>query len=147
MSHTNDPVIVEQDFNQPIQKVWKAITEIEQMKRWFFEQIESFKPEVGFETQFDVHLEHKTYPHLWKLTEVIPPKKITYNWKYGGYPGDSFVTFELKDLGEKIKLTLTHQIVESFPADDPVFSRESTVEGWNYFIKKSLKEYLRNRTE
>ena len=33
------PVIVEQSFDQPIEKVWAAITELDQMIQWFFENI------------------------------------------------------------------------------------------------------------
>ena len=142
MRKTDDPVIVEQIFNSSIDKVWKAITELNQMTQWFFENIPSFKPEVGFETRFDVHVEDKTFPHLWKITEVIPMKKITYNWRYEGYLGDAYVTFELFELNGQTKLKLTYKVVVSFSEDIPEFSRKMAIEGWSYFIKASLKEYL-----
>ena len=50
MRNTDKPVIVEQIFNTTIANVWDAITELDQMKQWYFNNIESFKPEVGFET-------------------------------------------------------------------------------------------------
>jgi len=112
------------------------------MKQWFFENIESFKPEVGFETQFNVQSQDRNFLHLWKLTEVVSMKRITYNWKYEGYPGDSIVMFELLEQNDQTKLRLTHKVMESFPEDIPEFSRESGIEGWSYFIKKSLKEFL-----
>lgn len=142
VKNNEKPVIVEQIFNTPISVIWKAITNRDQMKQWFFENIESFRPEVGFETKFNVKTQERNFLHLWKLTEVIPLKKITYNWKYEGYPGDSFVTFELFEMKNHTKLKLTHNVVESFPNDIPEFTRESCLEGWNYFIRKSLKEYL-----
>ena len=67
---------------------------------------------------------------------------ITYNWKYEGYPGDSFVVFELFEQNNSTKLRLTHNVQESFPQNVPEFSREMCVEGWTFFIKESLKEYL-----
>ena len=142
MKKTDEPVIVEQIFNTSIDKVWNAITELDQMTQWFFENIPSFKPEVGFETRFDVHVEDKIFPHLWKITEVIPMEKITYNWHYEGYAGDAYVTFELFELNDQTKLRLTNTVVESFSEDIPEFSRKMTIEGWSYFIKASLKEYL-----
>ena len=142
MKNNDEPVIVEQIFNASIGKVWNAITELDQMKKWFFENIASFRPEVGFETRFDVQNEDRKFPHIWKLTEVIPMERITYNWKYGGYPGESFVTFELFEKDHHTKLKLTHKVVESFPQDIPEFERESCIEGWNYFIRKNLKKYL-----
>jgi hypothetical protein len=53
--------------------------------------------------------------------------------------------FELFKQDNLIKLRLTHQVQESFPGDIPEFSRESCVEGWTFFIKKSLKEFLEKK--
>ena len=142
MNNTNTPVIVEQIFNASLVKVWEAITELNQMKQWFFENIEHFETIKGFETQFIVQVENRTFTHLWKLTEVIPFKKITYNWKYKEYEGDSFVTFELFEKNNQVELKLTHKVVAEFPNDIPEFSRESCLDGWNYFIGQRLKDYL-----
>ena len=142
MKTTDEPVIVEQFFNKSIEKVWNAITEIDQMKEWFFNNIEAFEPKVGFETQFVVRNEDRIFTHLWKITEAIPNQRLTYNWKYEEYPGDSFVAFELIDENQRVKLRLTHNVVEKFPEGIPEFSHESGVEGWSYFIKGTLKTYL-----
>ncbi|MEO6721895.1 MAG: SRPBCC domain-containing protein, partial [Ferruginibacter sp.] len=69
-------------------------------------------------------------------------KKLTYSWKYDGYPGESFVTFEIFEEGDKTKLVLTHKGLETFPADNPDFKKENFVMGWNDIIGKSLLEYL-----
>ena len=142
MRKNDEPIIVEQTFNTSIDIVWNSITEIDQMRQWFFDNIPSFKPEVGFETQFSVQSQNRNFLHMWKVTEVVPKKMITYNWKYNGYPGDSFVVFELFKQNNLTKLRLTHQVRESFPEDVPEFSRESCVDGWNFFIRESLKEFL-----
>ena len=147
MKKDNEPVIVEQSFDASIDTVWKSITDIDLMRQWYFENIPDFKPEVGFETQFNVESQGRNFMHMWKVTEVVPNKKITYNWKYGGYTGDSFVVFELFKQNNLTKLRLTHQVLTSFPAHIPEFSRESCVEGWRFFIKKSLKEYLKNNID
>ena len=94
MRKNDEPIIVEQTFNTSIDTVWNSITEIDQMRQWYFENIPSFKPEVGFETQFNVQSQDRNFLHMWKVTEVVPLKMIIYNWKYEGYPGDSFVVFE-----------------------------------------------------
>jgi len=54
MKKNEEPIIVEQTFNTSVDTVWNALTEIDQMRKWYFESIPSFKPEVGFETQFNV---------------------------------------------------------------------------------------------
>lgn len=142
MRSTDEPIIVEQIFNTSIQNVWNAITRLEQMKHWYFENIDSFQAEVGYETQFEVQVENRKFTHLWKVTEVMPNKMIGYKWKYEEYPGDSVVTFELIEERNQVKLRLIHDVMESFPEDIPEFSRESGIQGWNYFIAKNLKAYL-----
>ena len=111
-----------------------------------FRNIESFIPEVGFGTKFIVEIEDRKFTHLWKLTEVIPFQKITYNWKYEEYPGDSFVTFDITAMKNLAKLRVSCEVVESFPDNIPEFAQESTVQGWNYIIRKNLKEYLDSKS-
>jgi len=142
MRITDEPLVVEHIFKTSLNRVWNAITKLEEMKQWFFDNIVSFQAEVGFETQFLVQVEDRKFTHLWKITKVVPFQKITYNWKYEEYPGDSYVTFELNEEKGHVKLRLLVDVVEDFPAGVPEFSRESCIQGWNYFIGKNLKEYL-----
>ncbi|SNR52273.1 SRPBCC family protein [Lutibacter flavus] len=141
----NEIISVEQQFNLPADRIWNAITNINEMKQWFFSNIESFKPEVGFKTEFKVNSQDRIFTHLWKITEVEPFVKIVYNWKYDTYPGDSFVHFELFKKEHSTILKVTSKVIESFPKNVPEFKSESCREGWNYFIKKNLKNYLENK--
>ena len=136
------PIIVEQTFNAPIAVVWRAITDKEQMRQWFFETMTDFKPEPGFETHFNVRSDDRDFQHMWKVTEVVPEKRIAYDWRYGGYPGNSTVVWELSETPNGTQLSLTHEELEPFPQDDPVFSRESGQAGWDYLIHESLKAFL-----
>ena len=140
----NNPIVVEQTYDAPIEVVWKAITDKDQMRQWFFKPMTEFEPEIGFETQFDVRCEGKDYLHLWKVTDVVPQKRISYQWRYGGYPGDSSVTWELSEGRDGTKLLLTHAGHETIQGD-PIFSRESGVAGWSYFLHDSLKAFLEER--
>jgi len=142
MKTSEDPVIVEQSFNTTVDKVWRAITNRDEMIQWFFPNIETFSPEVGFETQFEVNVEDRTFTHLWKLTEVVPFKSIKYNWRYQEYAGNSFVNFELFEENGGVNLKLTHSVIEDFESGIPEFNRDSCVGGWNYFINQNLTKYL-----
>lgn len=142
MKKTDPPIIVKQRFENSINEVWAALTDVDLMKQWFFDNIVSFKPEVGFATEFVVHNEGRNFTHLWEITEVISNEKIVYNWKYKEYPGDSFVTFELFEGENHVTLTLSTKVAENFPHDIPEFKRESAINGWNYFIKERLKQFL-----
>ena len=140
----NDVIITEQDFEQPIQSVWKAITNKSQMQDWFFDNIPEFKAEVGFKTQFMVETENRKFLHLWEIVEVIPNKKIKYNWRYQDYNGEAFVSFELTGDETKTDLKVICEVIDSFDDSIPEFKNESCQAGWDYFIKDSLKQYLEN---
>ena len=142
MKKTDLPIIVKATYPVSIEKVWAAITKVEQMTQWFFNNIKSFQPSVGFETQFVVQNEGRTFTHLWKVTEVIPLQKISYNWKYQEYSGDGYVVFELTKVPEGTQLQLTSIITKDYPDGIPEFKRESSIAGWEYFIGQELKNYL-----
>ena len=139
-----EPIIKEVLLNAPVSKVWKALTDSNEMKNWYFD-IPEFKPEVGRKFQFYGGTEEKQYLHLCQVTEVIPEKKLTHSWNYDGYAGRSFVTFELTPQGEKTEVTLTHKGLETFPADNPDLKKENFMEGWNSIIGTSLKAYVEKK--
>ncbi len=139
---SSNPIVIERLFNAPISQVWKAITDREEMKKWYF-NIEEFKAEVGFRFQFLAGEEHgKQYLHLCEVKEVIPGEKLCYSWRYDGYTGDSLLTFELVEQNEKTLLELTHQGIETFASGGADFARESFLQGWTYFMDTALKNYL-----
>ena len=80
MQKPDEPIVVEQTFDSYIGTVWDAIKKVEQMRQWYFKNIPSFRPEVGFETQFNVQSEERDFLHRWKVTEVVSQKKIVYNF-------------------------------------------------------------------
>ncbi len=141
-SAESEPVVVQQTYQTPVAKVWKAITDVGQMRKWYFDTIRDFRAEVGFETAFDVQCEGNVYPHLWKVTEVISQQTLAYQWRYGGYVGDSVVTWQLSETPDGPELTLTHTIHQPFPQDLDVLSRESCLAGWQSFLQNSLKAFL-----
>ena len=141
MKKTDPPVVVEQIINAPISKVWNAISDLTEMHAWFFEEIESFEPTAGFETQFQIEHEGKTYLHQWKIIEVEPGKRIVYDWQYEHCEGQGKVEWDLVATEVGTKLTLTNSVVESFPDDDPAFTRESCEGGWQFLLER-LTEHL-----
>ncbi|HEX2395264.1 MAG TPA: SRPBCC domain-containing protein [Bacteroidales bacterium] len=135
------PVVLERVFNAPVSKVWRALTNPEEMKKWYFD-IPGFRPEVGFRFSFYGGTEQKQYLHLCQITEVIAGKKISYSWKYDGYTGNSLVTFDLSDVEGKTRLKLTHSGLETFPAGIPDLAKENFIQGWNEIINSSLAEHV-----
>jgi uncharacterized protein YndB with AHSA1/START domain len=138
--------IIERTYNAPIEKLWLAITDKNEMKHWYFD-LREFKPEVGFEFEFTGGEEGgKQYLHLCKVTEVIPGKKITYSWRYDGYEGISFVSFELFAEGAQTRLQLTHAGLDTFPANIPDFAKGNFAAGWTHILGTALKTYTETKT-
>jgi uncharacterized protein YndB with AHSA1/START domain len=137
-----EPFVIEQTYNAPVEKVWQAITDNDQMKQWYF-KLEEFKPEVGFEFEFTGgSKDGPKYTHVCKVTEVIPGRKLTHTWKYKDYEGDSSVTWELFPEGDKTRLRLTHVGLETFPQNNPDFEKTSFSKGWTFITGTSLKNFV-----
>lgn len=144
MKTTEEPIVVVQSIAAPVEDVWSAITEKDQMVQWFFDNIPEFQPEVGFSTEFQVTNEGRTFTHCWKVVRAVPHQVVEYQWNYREYQGDSLVTFELTPEGSTTQIKLTHAATEDFDDSVPEFQRESGVNGWNYLISERLKIYLEN---
>jgi uncharacterized protein YndB with AHSA1/START domain len=134
--------VIERTYNAPVEKVWNALTDKDQMKEWYF-KLDEFRPEPGFEFSFagQGHKGEK-YIHLCKVLEVVKHKRLSYSWTYKDYPGYSVVTFELFSEGGNTRLVLTHAGLETFVQDNADFARESFAAGWTELIGKLLKQYV-----
>lgn len=136
------PFTIERVYNAPSDRVWEAITDKDKMKQWYFD-LSEFKPEIGFEFQF-YGQGHKgeQYLHVCKITDVEPGRKLRYSWSYKGYEGMSYVTFELFPEGDKTRLKLTHEGLETFMTTNPDFAKESFMKGWTELIGTYLKNFV-----
>jgi uncharacterized protein YndB with AHSA1/START domain len=146
MTETNNlvgAIIVERTFDAPVAGVWSALTDVNEMRQWYFD-LKDFKAEIGSEFEFVVEHEGNTHHHLCKVTEVIPEKKIAYTWRYKGEPGDSLVTFELFPEGNKTRLKLTHTGIETFPKT-PAYARKNFETGWTAIIGSELKQFVERK--
>jgi uncharacterized protein YndB with AHSA1/START domain len=139
---SSTPIVVEQSFPVPPEAVWRAITKPDLMRQWYFEPIEDFRPEVGFETQFDIEVNGRIFRHQWEVTEVEPGTSITYTWRYEGFPGLGATQWKLSETDEGAKLIVISTGIESFSQDIPEFTRESGQAGWEYFIQQRLPNFL-----
>ena len=141
-----DPVIVKQRFKCDPKTLWSAITTHKEMIQWFFENIPEFRPEVGFKVAFTIENEGRLFQHLWEIKEVIPMKRIVYDWRYTGYQGSSSVTFEIEALAEGAELSVYQKNDIPYDPSIPEFTRESCEGGWQYFIRNRLKVHLNDNS-
>ena len=137
-----EPIILANTFPVNKEKAWSAITDLNEMRQWFFDNIPDFKPEVGFKTTFPVQSTDREFVHLWEVVAVDPGNSITVKWQFEGFDGVSLVTFDLEEQDSGTELTLTAKETKPFPREVPEFKRESGVAGWQYFIEQELAKYL-----
>jgi uncharacterized protein YndB with AHSA1/START domain len=141
------PLIIERIFNAPLTRVWRALTESEDMKHWYFD-IPDFKPEPGFVFSFPGNIDGKDFIHRCKITEVVLLKKIAYTMAFDinsiqtDLVVETQVSFELEPEGDKTKLTLIHEGLENFPEGLKHFAFDDFVKGWGLQFDEKLKGFL-----
>lgn len=132
-------VVVERTFHASVEEVWKALTDKDQLKEWYFE-VSDFEPVPGFEFRFYGENEGIRFLHICTVVEVERGRRLSYTWRYEGYPGESLVTFDLVSEGtERTRLTVTHRGLDTFPADSPHFVVENFNAGWNGLFGQLLR--------
>jgi len=86
-------LITEHVYSVEIKRAWRALTNTEEMRIWYFPQVEDFKPIVGFEFVFAD--DGSPYQKSWRVTHVEDGRVLSHTWDYKFFPGSSLVTFEL----------------------------------------------------
>lgn len=141
MKTTEAPVTVTQTFPCSASTLWSALTNIEEMRRWYFDNIPGFNPRVGFTTEFVVANEDRTFTHCWEILEAQVNEKLSYRWTYSEYEGEAIAHFSLSG-SDPVVLTVTMEVLADFDDSVTEFTLESCQGGWDYFIADSLKNYI-----
>jgi len=138
-----EPFIIDIICSNPVENVWRAITNSKEMKEWYF-HVPGFRAEPGYKFQFSSDPnEERQYTHFCKVTECIPMKKLSFTWQYNHYETLTLVTFELFEMIDgKTTLRLIHEGLDSYPESDPDFSKSSFIDGWKWIIEVALKSHL-----
>ncbi|WP_343609166.1 SRPBCC domain-containing protein [Chryseobacterium oranimense] len=136
------PITVQYKINAPLEKVWNALTDKNEMKSWYFD-IRDFVLETGKEFNFYEPGEAKKYHHQCRILEIVPNRKLKHTWSYPEFSDAvTTVTWELQEEGSGTLVTLTHDNIESFDSLGENFSSKNFTEGWNGIIGQSMKNYL-----
>jgi uncharacterized protein YndB with AHSA1/START domain len=93
-------VVFERHFDAPRARVWRALTDPEELAAWLAPAEIELRPGGPVLLRFDDELERGT------ITELREPEVIAYTWNEG--KTDSLVRFELEPEGDGTRLTLTH---------------------------------------
>jgi uncharacterized protein YndB with AHSA1/START domain len=138
----NNPIVVEAKYHASPEKVWRAITDKEQMKQWYFD-IPDFDLKSNSIFNFYEPGSEKKFHHRCTIKEIVPNRKFQHTWTYPNrIKGESLVTWEMAQAGEYTSVTLTHEGIENFAEAGNDFARENFVGGWNEIVGRLLKEFL-----
>ena len=138
----NTPIIVQYEIEAPVDKVWKALTDKNEMKFWYFD-IPDFVAEAGQIFNFFEPGGENKYHHQGEILDILPNQKLKHTWSYPDYSSvKTTVTLELIPEKDETLVRLTHEGIENFKGLGDNFSRESFTEGWNTILGKNLKGYL-----
>jgi uncharacterized protein YndB with AHSA1/START domain len=92
----------ERRLSHPPERVWRAITDPDELAAWFPDTIEGeFAP--GAEVRFPKFVE-MDLPAVGKVTEFDPPRLLAYTW------GPSTLRFELEPDGDGCRLVFTDTV-------------------------------------
>jgi uncharacterized protein YndB with AHSA1/START domain len=139
---SSDKLVFERTYDAPIEKVWKAITDKNQMKQWYFE-LDQFRAEKGFQFSFYGERDGTKFLHKCEVLEANPVTRLSYSWRYEGYPGNSVVTFDLSATGKhRTRLVLTHSGLDSLVQGHTDFKRDDFEAGWNQIAGESLRNFV-----
>ncbi len=139
-----EPITVTQLFDAPLEKVWSALCNEEELRKWYF-PVEDYDFSVGSEFSFYESADSKNYLHKCRFLNIIPNKLIEYTWTHPTHSkGTSTVKWEISAQGEKTKVTLTHAGIENFADAGEAFSKENYQMGWDAIVKTLLRNYLHN---
>ena len=90
----------ERRYPHPIERVWRAVTEPDELVHWFPSAVELDLREGG-EMSFTFS-DGEMEPMEGRVTEVDPPRRFSFLW------GDEHLRLELEPDGEGCRLRFTH---------------------------------------
>ncbi|MCY0976618.1 SRPBCC domain-containing protein [Chryseobacterium wangxinyae] len=138
------PIVITKKIKAPIEKVWKALTDKNEIPSWYF-NIADFEAVVGKSFDFYEPGEEKKYLHRIEILEIIENQKLKHTWFYPLFSDQkTIVTWELENDEGGTKVSLTHEGTENLKDLGEGFSEESFTKGWNEIVGQSLKLYMEN---
>lgn len=116
----NAKVVVTRVVAAKRQLIWDLWTDAERMPMWILDGgTATLDLRVGGKYHLDMHYQGKSYPHDGEYLEITPPERLVFTWTSASTNWEpSIVTVELKDLGAKTEIVLTHEGLPDKTAQD-----------------------------
>lgn len=137
-----DILTYEETYNVPLEKVWEALTNKDQMKQWYFD-IPDFELKEGGVFNFFEPGGQNLFHHQCTIKEINPFKKFVHTWTYPEKSkGSTEISWELFPEGDTTLVKFSHTGVESFTDGGNDLSKENFEAGWKEILEVSLKKFL-----
>ena len=124
----NDLIRKERTFDQPIERVWNAITKAEEISEWFL--LADFKAQKGY--QYTLRSKDNSCPPI--VGEVLnaDPYTLAYTWLEEGKPTSTLVTWTLASTENGgTQLLLEHSGIANYKGENVVKMFELFSGGWD----------------
>lgn len=133
-----DLISKEKVFTHSIDKVWKAISQGDEISTWFIPA--DFKPEVGYKYTFTSPPEENCTPIIGEVLEATP-YTLVYTWVIEDTDVVTTVKWVLEEEGEYTKLVLEHSGISNYAGETAVKMFNSFNGGWDGCVA-GLEKYL-----
>ncbi len=143
MSKANSFIKQSVTIKKPQEVVFKALTQADELMRWFASRAESH-PQAGgtYELFWDFTDAGQNGSQAGKYIEVIPNEKLSYTWDAHSIP--TLVTYVLSEVNGETTVELDHST--SQPGVDKQKLRDDHLNQWGFFLM-NLKGYLESNTD
>lgn len=133
-----DIITKEKVFQHPIDVVWNAISNADELSAWFIQA--DFKAEVGYQYTFTSN-EDGCVPITGEVKSAHPYTLI-YTWIVKGTNVETTVSWKLEAINNGTKLYLEHAGISNYEGENAVTMFESFNGGWDNCTAK-LMSYLK----
>lgn len=129
---------LEETYNHPIDRVWRAISDETEIAQWFIQA--DFKPVVGYQYTFT----HESTRITGEVLVASKPSELRYTWIIGDPDTSSTVAWTLESIEGGTRVVLTHTGIESY-GDSAAKMFGSFKQGWTSCLV-SLLEHLSTKS-
>ncbi|MGH1384274.1 SRPBCC family protein [Kordia sp.] len=133
-----DIITKEKVFKHPIQAVWNAISNAQELSTWFIKA--DFKAEKGYQYTFTSN-DEGCVPITGEVKNA-DPYTLVYTWTVEGTNVETIVSWVLETIPEGTKLYLEHSGISKYEGETAITMFESFNGGWDNCTNKLLS-YLK----
>jgi len=125
-------------IKSPPEVVFKALTQADELMRWFPTRVESDpRPGGKFKFTWEFANANENGSQQGEYVEVLPNQKLSYTWTAESIP--TLVTFNLTEVGGETTVELDHASVQNGADHEKL--HEMHANQWGFFMM-NLRSYL-----